>query len=197
MQRNDTDVDALAEDSKRRAEEMLARLAQTREQTAATLEALHAQGEKLDKTQENVDIIFEEQSFARRHLRSIASVFGSFANRFYATPEETLKEQQMQEQIEARKQTVKQTGASKPGLFSAEAAKPVPVVNPSQNKLRQTDYLLDQMFDQVNDLKAMNTDMKKASEEQNKRLDVLNDTTAVATDDMRGLIREVRKVRNK
>lgn len=201
MHRNETDVNALAEDNKRRAEEILVRLTQTRQQAAETLEELNAQGEKLEKTQDNVDIIFEEQSFARRHLRSIASVFGSFANKFYATPEETLKEQQIQEQIEARKQAAKQaakqTTASKPGLFSAEAAKPVTTVNPSQHQLRQTDHMLDQMFDQLSDLKAMNAEMQKESEGQNKRLDVLNETTAVANDDMRGLIREIRTVRNK
>ena len=196
MHRNETDVNALAEDSKRRAEEIVARLTQTHEQAAATLGALHAQGEKLDKTQENVDIILEEEGFARRHLRSIASLFGSFANRFYSTPEETLKEQQLQEQIEARKQSAKQAVASKPGLFSANATKPATVVNPSQHQLRQTDHMLDQMFDQLNDLKVMNAELQKTSEGQNKRLDVLNDTTAVANDDMRGLIREVRRVRN-
>lgn len=190
-----TTTDELIDDSLRSARNSLAMLHGTKEVAADTLQALDAQGEQIKNMQADVDHVLHNEAIAERHLRSIASIWGSFCNWFRPHPvapnhvrENTDKKSDKKQEKSKRQNSGVKT------LFAGDIVDTTKMSSDSANKIRETDDVLDQMGPALDDLLAMAKEMGSELNKQNQDLQVLTETTIDANTGVKKQTRETRRL---
>lgn len=149
---------------------------------------LSEQKEQLENCHKNVDDINANLRTSQKHLKRIKSFFGGFKDFLMGVrikpvktshpidkcriSEESLGEHEASVAHRSRSTTIKQTASSHPGLLlrssDGDNAKP-------QNLQTAIDKNLDQMFNQVVNLKGLATDLGDELDYQHEFIDSLND----------------------
>jgi len=160
-----------------------------------TLDGLHRQGEQIRNIQADVDDINYMQNRADRHMRGISSVGGAIANKFTPKFEKSRdhnrkadkeydksRKGKLKERVQEEKQTVKEEvkrnkydwrkgGKAKTEMYKEDVSL---LSEAHQQKVEQTDRVLDQIGDGLLVLKEIARDMGDEIEDHNRRLEQLN-----------------------
>jgi len=182
-----SEADRLMDDTLDRGRNALMTAVQTKEMTAETLQELDKQGEQIKNAQRGVDTILHDTDKAKRSAQSISSSFWTFIQKFTSPAER-------QDHVNIE---IKQKASGKQQEMQASRARTVTstavmietMANSSfQEKMRASDAMLDQLSNQLDDLQGMALDMQVTLDEQNQRLDILNDTSAQANEKLDDVI---------
>jgi hypothetical protein len=191
-------IDSVSDDTLLLVQGIKVKVNQTIPVAADTLVALDVQGKQLEGAQDKVDHIIEEQGYARRSLRVLASFFGGLTNRCVPKDEPLETNQKVDKEIARSKAKQKKpitgNGAT---MFAEDVIKPDELGKTNAEKYRQADKVLDEIYDGIKDLRSMAEDMGAEIDVHNKRLDKLIPTTNQAYQEERELIKQIRAVRGK
>lgn len=166
--------------SEQSTQSMLSILEQTKAIGVNTLDELHAQGEKLYSTQNDVDNIIVQQKISKRKIRSISSFFWDIINSLLSNPAKPNHNLEVDERIAKEKSKIKKpkTKTKKGEKMSTDVIAEALKNNPVAEKYRENDKMLDQVESGVKDLHEIAVQMGDEINTHNKRLDTLDTTTA-------------------
>jgi len=213
------EANAIAMDGNRSAQRSLKLAEQTRDIQAQTMMKLKEQGHQIERMQNDIDTVHNNMKQSERKLRSIESVWGSFANKVTSSRNKNYKKKAHQDRklIKKRKDAEKKNRKIKEAQWeerrSADRAnsrkkrdtmvrrdpgsRGVEVGSQEEQFYRiidDTDQQLDQLVGVLDDIKSISLDMGVELNEQNDRLDALRHDVDKAAPRMDSAIKRSRAI---
>jgi len=175
--------------SKESAQRALQKIKETEELAIATTDKLKQQGEQLKRTADGNDMVEDNLNLAERELKTIGSLFGQIENAIFKhkhKPSNTNAEvdaQLAKEAKEKEKHSKKEKG--KKGTehphdhnttTSSNTPKEIQILSKeAQQDYKETEDTLDEIGKAATNLKSIAQGMGSEIDEQNKRLDIINE----------------------
>lgn len=211
-------AEGVVDDSLASATRSLKMALNTRDVGAETLDKLNAQGEQLRRIQADIDDIDAMQDLGARYMRTIESVPGAIANKFTSHQNKTKDHVAIadKESAKARRKKHKEQEEEEDEILKIESKaerkrrhkrdvrngdKDVDVdanqtdfsllSMDAQQKIKQTDDILDQIGSIMDDLKVQALEMGDEIDDHNSRLAILKETTDVTNLKMKDMNRKI------